>query len=98
RAIAVLVVLVHAEAVPAQRLRILQLVEVLVVERLALLGIVEAVGQRDPRRRLVVLHDVRHQMKVVELHRASPVERQKSTTASATACGSSRCGTSPDSA
>ena len=67
-AVAVLVVLVHADAVPAEPLRVLQLVEVLVVEGVADGGIVVAVGEGHPRRRLVVLHRVRHEVEVVKLH------------------------------
>ena len=72
RAVAVLVMLVDAEPVPAELLRVLELVEVLVVERVADRGVVVAVRQRHPRRRLVVVHDVRHQVEVVELHRLAP--------------------------
>src|SRR5439155_5487807 len=98
RAVAVLVVLVDAEPVPAEPLGVLELVEVLVVERVAEARVVVAVRQRHPRRRRVVVHDVRHQMEVVELHAAPPRRRTNSHTASATASGSSRCGTWPESA
>jgi len=47
--------LVDAEPIPAERLGVLELIEILVVERVALLRIVEAVGERHPRRGLVVL-------------------------------------------
>src|SRR5881397_929447 len=98
RPVAVLVVLVDAQAVPAELLRVLELVEVLVVELLADLRVVVAVRERHPRRGLVVVHDVRHQVKVIELHLAPVSGRQKSITASATAAGSSRWGTCPESA
>ena len=50
RAVGVLVVLVDAQAVEAELLGVLQLVEVLVVEPVAALRVVDAVGQRHPRR------------------------------------------------
>src|SRR5204862_2405300 len=96
RAVAVLMVLVHAEAIPAEALRVFELIEILVVELLADLGIVVAVGERHPRRRLVVIHHVRHQVEVVELHRRPAPAAQNSMTASATASGSSRWGTWPE--
>src|SRR5207237_4545699 len=96
-AVAVLVVLGDADAVPAQPLGGLELVEILVGEPLPDHRVVVAIGKRDPRRRLVVLHRVRHQMEVVELHRALPRVAQNSITAAASASGSSRCGTCPDS-
>src|SRR5204863_8785775 len=97
-AVAVLVVLVDAEPVPAERLGILELIEVLVVERVTDLGVVEAVRQGHPRRGLVVVHHIRHQVEVVELQRASFVSRPNSLMTSATAPGSSGCGTWPESA
>src|SRR5207249_1106470 len=98
RAVAVLVVLVDAETVPAEPLGLLELVEVLVVERVTHHRIVVTIRERHPRRRRVVLHDVGHEVEVVELHRAPSRSRQNSPIASATASGSSRCGTWPESA
>ncbi len=91
-------VLVDAQAVPAELLRILELVQILVVERVADGGVVVAVGKGHPRRRLVVLHRVRHEVEVVELHRVRVIEwRQNSDDRRrATASGSSRCGTWPE--
>src|SRR5262249_46344722 len=43
RAVAVLMVLVHADAVPAERLRVLELIEILVVECVSLRGIVKPI-------------------------------------------------------
>src|SRR5207244_12461605 len=84
--------------VPAELLRVIELVEVLVVELLADLRVVVAVRERHPRRGLVVVHDVRHQVIVVELHLAPVSGRQNAITPSATAAGSSTWGTCPESA
>ena len=44
QAIAVLVVLIHADTVKAQRVGVFELVHVLVVDKMALFGVVEAIG------------------------------------------------------
>src|SRR5262245_44555770 len=89
--------LVHAETVPSELLRVFELIQVLVVQLAPDLGVVVAIGQRHPRRGFVVGHHVGHQMEVVELHAGRSSLPQKSTTAAATASGSSMCGTWPES-
>jgi hypothetical protein len=65
--------LVDAEAVEAHALGVLQLVEVLVVEAAALLGIEEAVGHVDPHRpvprfEVVGQKTIRHEVEEADFH------------------------------
>src|SRR5262249_13317150 len=96
-----LVVLVHAHAVEAKLLCVLQLVEVAVVELVAFLSIVVAVAVRHPGGR-ILLHEVvrqiwpRHQVEEVELHGDSyEPSARRSSTGWRSSSGRSRCGTWP---
>ena len=76
RAVAVLVVFVHADAVEAERVRVLELIHVLVVHGVALLRVVERVWDVDPDGPVLLAEVVgqvrpRHQVEPGEFH-ASP--------------------------
>src|SRR5262245_12993968 len=95
--------LVDAHAVEAELVRLLELVEILVVELGAPHGVVVAVGEGDPRvavalDRVHVDGGIRHQMEVEDLHAAllcRAVKRRMASTISsgfswATQCPQSR--------
>jgi hypothetical protein len=71
------VVFVHADAVEAHLLGIFELVEILVIGDVTELGLVQAVGQVDPHRTMLLTEVVRHvrpghQMEPGEFHRVTP--------------------------
>ncbi len=72
-AVGVLVVLVDADAVEADLVGVFDLVQIAVVELVADLGIVIAIGQRHPGRVVLLIvieieRRVGHEMKEIELH------------------------------
>src|SRR6186997_2760578 len=76
-----LVVLVHAQDIEAELVAKLELVQIAVVKEMALLGIVIAVRQRHPGRRIFLVkrqveRRIRHQMKQAELHDACSVAKR----------------------
>jgi hypothetical protein len=95
-------VLVEAHAVEAELVGILHLVEVVVVELGALLRIIVAIGEGDPRR--AVLSDrveigvpVRHEMKVEDLHAAILMAPMKDSSSAANTSAFSTSGRCPQS-
>src|SRR5262249_3800902 len=97
-----LMVLVEADAVEAELVGELHLIEVFVIEAGALLRIIMPVRERDPGRAVAldgveVGVPIRHQVKVEEFHAGTLAPSRKISRAATNSCGRSTCGKCPQS-
>jgi hypothetical protein len=102
-AVSGLVMLIEADAVEAELVGKLHLIEIVVIELGALLRIVMAVRERHPGRavlcdRIEIGVPVRHEMEIEELHAAILMAPMKASSSAAKASPFSTCGRCPQSA